>query len=81
MTLAELKKGIKVWVKTNIPLDDLSDLVDITHENPKNVYSYMNLYGIDGDSMVREWIFNYISIKHYGGNYDVIYNKWLGIKK
>lgn len=78
MTLNEIKvQAMYCGFKGNV--SHINQLVRKVHKDPKDVYRLMNVYGINTDSIVREYIFRYIADKHYNGDYTKVYNKWLSI--
>jgi ABC-type amino acid transport substrate-binding protein len=78
MTLQNIKEDAQtIGFKGN--LSHINVLVHMVFAKPQRVYEFMDWYGIDGDSFLREKIFTYIADKYYDGDYDKIYNEWLGV--
>lgn len=78
MTLQNIKEDAKIiGFKGN--LSHINVLVHLVFAKPQRVYEFMNMYGMGADSVLREEIFTYIADKYYDGDYDKIYNEWLGV--
>jgi hypothetical protein len=73
-TLHDIKKN--GLFKCNIAR--LNIMADKIYKQPKDVYEFIEEYGGDPDSYTRETIFSYLSEKYDAGNYDLIFDRWLG---
>lgn len=63
------------WFKTNVA--HLNIMVRLIKESPADVYTIIQKYGGEPDTLTRETIFLYIADKYYDGDYNKIYNRWL----
>lgn len=59
-------------------LSHISRLCKKVKEEPSKVYDLIKEYNGIADTVTRESIFQYVTDKYNAGNYDVVYNAWLG---
>lgn len=61
-------------------ISHLNRLCKKVNDTPYKCYELIHEYGGDADSVTREAIFSYIADKYHGGDYGVVYDKWLALE-
>lgn len=78
MTLNDIKQDAKT-LGFNGNTSHINIMCYKVFARPDKVYEILEQYGIGADSVLREKIFSYIADKFYNGDYDRVYNEWLGV--